>query len=74
MAPLHAEHNSSVSWLKRAFGSKSDSYNTQPYSAGVIGAAAMLLRTDIRSSGKMLQRNIKTIRSWVEEAQEGASK
>lgn len=42
--------------------------------AGVIGAAAMLLRTDIRSSGKMLQRNIKTIRSWVEEAQEGASK
>lgn len=34
----------------------------------------MLLRTDIRSSGKMLQRNIKTIRSWVEEAQESASK
>lgn len=48
--------------------------STQPHSAGVIGAAAMLLRTDIRSSGKMLQRNIKTIRSWVEEAQEGASK
>lgn len=41
---------------------------------GVIGAAAMLLRSDIRSSGKMLQRNMKTIRTWMEEAQEGSSK
>lgn len=41
---------------------------------GVIGAAAMLLRSDIRSSGKMLQRNMKTIRTWMEESQEGSSK
>lgn len=41
---------------------------------GVLGAAAMLLRSDIRSSGKMLQRNVKTIRTWMEEAQEAAPK
>eukprot|EP00208_Stichococcus_sp_RCC1054_P004111 CAMPEP_0206134676 /NCGR_PEP_ID=MMETSP1473-20131121/147_1 /ASSEMBLY_ACC=CAM_ASM_001109 /TAXON_ID=1461547 /ORGANISM="Stichococcus sp, Strain RCC1054" /LENGTH=69 /DNA_ID=CAMNT_0053526295 /DNA_START=207 /DNA_END=416 /DNA_ORIENTATION=+ len=41
---------------------------------GVLGAAVLLLRTDVRSSGKYLQRNMKTIRSWMEEAQEGASK
>ena len=32
------------------------------------------MRTDIRDSGKMLQRNAKTIRGWLEEQQAAASK
>jgi hypothetical protein len=33
----------------------------------------MLMRTDVRDSSRMLQRNMKTIRTWLEETQSGAS-
>ena len=33
----------------------------------------MLMRTDIRDSSRMLQRNMKTIRTWLEESQTAAS-
>ena len=41
--------------------------------AGAIGAAFMLMRTDVRDSSRMLQRNMKTIRTWLEESQSAAS-
>ena len=41
--------------------------------AGVVGAAFMLMRTDVRDSSRMLQRNMKTIRTWLEETQSSAS-
>ncbi len=33
----------------------------------------MLMRTDIKDSSRMLQRNMKTIRTWLEESQSAAS-
>ena len=40
---------------------------------GAVGAAFLLMRTDIRDSSRMLQRNMKTIRAWLEESQSAAS-
>ena len=36
---------------------------------GVVGSAWYILRQDVRTGGKMLKQNIKTIRGWMEEAQ-----
>lgn len=33
-----------------------------------IGAVAMLMKTDVRTSASMLRRNLKHIRTWLEEA------
>jgi len=33
-----------------------------------VGAVAMLMKTDVRTSASMLRRNLKHIRSWLEEA------
>lgn len=33
-----------------------------------IGAVAMLMKTDVRTSASMLRRNLKHMRSWLEEA------
>jgi len=41
---------------------------------GAVGAVILLMRTDIRDSSRMLQRNAKTIRTWLEEQQATASK
>ena len=36
------------------------------YAVGV-GAIAMLMKTDVRTSASMLRRNLRHIRSWMEE-------
>ena len=33
-----------------------------------IGAVAMLMKTDVRTSASMLRSNLKHIRTWLEEA------
>mmetsp|Transcript_47749 Transcript_47749/g.121826 ORF Transcript_47749/g.121826 Transcript_47749/m.121826 type:complete len:88 (-) Transcript_47749:23-286(-) len=40
--------------------------------AGLLGSAYYILRADVRTGGKMLRQNLKTIRSWVDEAQAGS--
>ncbi|KAI8101850.1 hypothetical protein M9434_006914 [Picochlorum sp. BPE23] len=32
-----------------------------------VGAIAMLMKTDVRTSASMLRRNLRHIRSWMEE-------
>eukprot|EP00898_Chlorokybus_atmophyticus_P007503 jgi/Chlat1/7754/Chrsp66S00569 len=41
--------------------------------AAVVGAAVMLLRTDIRQSAGMLRRNVRSIRGWLEEEEASAA-
>jgi hypothetical protein len=36
-------------------------------SAVGVGAIAMLMKTDVRTSASMLRRNLRHIRSWMEE-------
>lgn len=38
-----------------------------------VGALAMLMKTDVRSSASMLRRNLKHIRTWLEETSASAS-
>jgi hypothetical protein len=37
-----------------------------------VGAVVMLMKTDVRHSSAMVRRNLKQIRSWLEEAGEAA--
>ena len=38
-----------------------------------ISAVAMLMKTDVRTSASMLRRNLKHMRSWLEEANAAGS-
>jgi hypothetical protein len=39
-----------------------------------LGSVAYLLKSDVRQGGAMLRRNMKTIRSWLEEEGAAAAK
>lgn len=39
-----------------------------------VGAVVMLMRTDVRHSSQMLKRNLRQLRSWLDEAGEATGK